>query len=406
MKSTVLALLLLAASPQDPPPGGREADDLRSDCIERRARAAARLEALGPRAYAALDALESEADPEVRARAAAIRDRIGAQERERHAYEPPPALEIPCGARTLGDVLDALARGSGVALHADEAVRARAPKGLGAASSLFEYLDRLCAGEGDLAWSYADDGGIRLGPGEPRAAPAVYAERFRFSLPRLEALRIAEDGRTQVILGLHFEALRERSLEPLGPPLVALEHVEDDAGALLSHDAPVAPRGPDDPALDDGTLHRKAWILYGASAGARRLARVSGHVAYHFPLRRVQTTLGELDRDRVETVGALQVRVAPVRPGALLVTLEPRDPASGRPAFLDARRVSVEDAAGTAWTPSPCQIHALAPRPSVAQYLIVYDPAAEGPARSITMSIVTEALEKKLAFTFRDVPLP
>jgi hypothetical protein len=406
MKSSALALLLLAAPLQDPRDGGQEIDDLRSECIERRACAAARLQELGPRAYAALDVLQADADPEVRARAAAIRDRIALQERERHAYGAPAPLEIPCGARTLGDVLDALARGSGVTLHADASVRDRAPRGLGAASSLFEYLDRLCAGEGDLTWSYADDGGIRLGPGEPRSAPSVYVERFRFSLPRLEALRITEEGRTQVILGLHIEALREKSLEPLGPPAITLEVVEDDAGARLTCDAPVVPRTVEEPAADAETVHRKAWILYGASAGARRLAHVSGHVAYYFALRRLETTVGELDRERTETVGPLQVRIAPVRPGALLVTLEPRDPAAARPTFLDVRSVSVEDAAGAVWAPASCQVHVLAPRPTVTQYLIVYDPAAEGPAKTLTFSVVTEALEKKLPFTFRDVPLP
>ena len=404
MKSSALALLLVAL--QDPPSGGREIDDLRSECIERRACAAARLQELGTRAYAALDVLQTDADPEVRARAVAIRDRIALQERERHAYGAPAPLEIPCGARTLGDVLDALSRGSGVSFHADASVRDRAPRGLGAASSLFEYLDRLCAGEGDLAWSYADDGGIRIGPGEPRSALSVYAERFRFSLPRLEALRIAEDGRTQVILGLHLEALREKSLEPLGPPTISLEVIEDEAGARLTCDAPVIPRAAEELAADDETVHRKAWILYGATPGARRLTRVSGHVSYFFALRRLETTVGELDRDRAETVGPLQVRTAPVRPGALLVTLEPRDPGAARPAFLDVRSVSVEDAAGAVWAPSSCQIHVLAPRPSVTQYLIVYDPTAQGPARTITFSVVTESLEKKLPFTFRDVPLP
>jgi hypothetical protein len=406
MKSFAVALLLLAAPLQDPAPRGGEVDDLRSECIERRAQAGARFLEMGTGAYPALQVLQEDADPEVRARATAILDRIALQERERRAYEAPAPLELPCNTRTLGDVLDALSRGSAVPLHADDSLRARTPKALGAARSLFEYLDRVCSAEGDLAWAYAEEGGIRVAAGEPRSAVSVYAERFRFSLPRLEALRIAEGGRTQVILGLHFEALREKSLQPLGAPTVSLEHVEDDAGAVLTHDAPVVPRVSDEGSGDDETLNRKAWILYGATPGARRLSRVSGHASYFFALDRTETTLTDLDRDRVETVGAFQIRAAPVRPGALLVTLEPKDAGAPRPGFLDVRTVSVEDEDGAFWTPPSCQIHVLAPRPSVTQYLVVYDPSAEGPARSITFSIVTEAFEKKVPFTFVDVPLP
>lgn len=408
----ILTLALLGMLVQDAT--GPLIRDLDDDDVLVRDRAVQGLCKIGAEALPQLQKISEEADTERSLRAREAMDRIVRDIRVRSVFTEPPIVDLRCSDTPVGDLISILGKaGISVTMKA-ELGHKRVTITEGPMTPL-QALDTLCARAGDCEWSYASPNVVEIREGTPTVVPTAYESRFRFSLPHIETYRSRQADRTSGSLCLCIQADHEQGLKPVVPPEIVVEHVVDDSGRELlpKRESPIRVDTcfRDDEPLGDPerTFHSRPVLLGGQNPEARRLSEITGYAVYHFALQEVTVEVPEVTSGTWVKFEDLEIGVFGLRPGVLQIRIQ-KGPGIPVPrGILNAPAIKIVDQDGLE---SQVPLHAVEIRDlytagvSALHYLMQFDPMGQRQVRAATLRIVTDAYEKKVPFTFRDVQLP
>jgi len=408
----LFALLVLA---QDPSPADVLMRELDSDDIARREAAVMKLCDLGPGAMTALqDALEQPGE-ERRLRAQLALGRIERQARIRGVFVDPPTLDLRCKDKPVQDVILALGKATGLSITLSGELGKRTVTLTRAAMTPMEALDALCIQDGGLEWSYVTPRIIEIREGVTPSTPASYSSRFRFTLPHIETFRSRRGERTTGTLCLCLQADHERGVVPIVPPEIVIEKVIDETGRDLvtAVESPIRVNSlfRDDEMQGDPELsfHSRPILLPGQQAQARCLASISGYAIYHFALQESTLDIPDVDSGTWVRSGDFEIGVFGLRAGALQIRVQAEQGQSVPRGLLNISGVRIIDDEGTE---HQVPLHGVEMRDlstggvSSLHYLLLFDPLGQRQARKARLKIVTDAYEKRVSFSFTDVPLP
>jgi hypothetical protein len=414
VRSCLSAVLFLGLLQETPSPDDlvRALDD---DDIARRESAMLQLSDLGTAAIPALLRAVEQPGQERQLRARNALDRIERQIRIRAIFTDPPILDLRCQDKPLQDLIQILGPQTGLSITVPGELGHRKVTVTRAAMTPMEALDVLCAQAGDCDWSYVTSKIVEIHEGAGIAVPASYQSRFRFTLPHIETFRTRRGDRTTGTLCLCIQADHERGVRPIVPPEIVVEHVIDETGQDLvpAADTPIRVNSlfRDDEMMGDPELsfHSRPILLSGQQANARRLASVTGYAIYNFALQETTLEIPEVDSGTWIQEGDLEFGVFGVRAGVLQVRIQQ---AQGLPiprGILNVPGVRILDDEGTE---HQVPLHAVEMRDlstggiSSIHFLLLFDSLGQHQARKASLRLVTECYEKRVSFSFTDVPLP
>lgn len=409
LMSTLLAFALQDGAAVDP-----LIRDLDDDNAAVRDRAVQSLCKIGPDALPRLQKISEEPDTERSLRAREAVDRIVRELRIRSVFTEPAPLDLRCEDKPVGDLIAVLGRaGISVTMKAElghKRVTITEP-----ALTPLQALDLLCARAGGCEWSYLSPNVVEIREGTPSVVPVSYESRFRFSLPHIETYRSRQADRTTGSLCLCIQADHEQGIKPVVPPEIVVERVIDDRGRemLPQREGPIRVDTcfRDDEPLGDPerTFHSRPVLVTGQHTDVRRLAEVSGYAVYHFPLQEETVEVPEVTTGTWLRQDDLEIGVFGLRPGVLQIRVQ-KGPGLPVPrGILNVPAIRIVDQDG-----NECQtpLHSVEIRDlytagvSALHYLLQFDPMGQRQVRRAQLRIVTDAYEKRVRFTFKDVELP
>ncbi|HLY73636.1 MAG TPA: hypothetical protein VKU80_05915 [Planctomycetota bacterium] len=414
MKSCLLMVLGLLPLQDTPSPDElvRALDD---DNIARREAAMMKLCDLGSAAIPSLLWAVEQPGEERQLRAQSALDRIERQIRIRAVFTDPPILDLRCQCRALQDLILTLGSKTGLSITMAGELGRRKVSITQAAMTPMEALDALCAAAGECDWSYVTPKVIEIREGALVSVPASYQSRFRFTLPHIETFRSRRGDRTTGTLCLCIQADHERGVSPIVPPEIVIEHVIDETGQDLvpALESPIRVNSlyRDDEMMGDPefSFHSRPILLTGQQANARRLASVTGYAIYSFALQETTLDIPEVDSGAWIQQGELEFGVFGLRAGVLQVRIQQ---AQGLPiprGILNVPGIRIIDDEGVE---HQVPLHCVEMRDlstggvSSLHFLLSFDVLGQRQARKAKLRLVTECYEKRVSFSFTDVPLP
>ena len=346
---TIAALLGLAAEPGPAADPSALVERLGSPRFAEREQAAAALQALGPDALAALRAGRQARDPEVRARAAALRDRIESEQMVRPTvvaldFRDRPLAEV---ARELGDRAHVrlVLQPDNANLWKDDRVTLEAPGPV----TFWAAIDRLCAAahlQHDPNNHWPQPAGplpaLNLTRGGPGGVPASSGGPFRVHLVGLNHSRFINFNNGNGLAPAPARLVpaggaRRRVVEPLPPPQAPAGVARADG--VVTDNFTIQLQVMAEPRLligQGGQMHfaealdsRGQSLLppaNGEGAGEGRAAYYNGTynsgVAQSLQLN-AQLRYPEPHGDRIKVIrGTIPLGIATRKPDPLVVTLE------------------------------------------------------------------------------------
>lgn len=412
MSALLSALMLLAMQDES----ALETLILQLDDEDIRSREEAVLE-LSTHGEQALDALRpvlAQSSLESRLRAQDAVDRIQRELRIRKVLTEPELVDLRGKEQPLEDLVLELGRRSRLSLSLRAGLGRRSVTMTRGPMTPLEALDVLCAQSG-CDWSYVSPHIVEIRDGRRGAGPASYSGRFRFTLPHLERLRsICGDIPSDTIC-LRVEADHEHGIAPVVPPVIVIEKVVDDRGNVLAPQSEIpawvtVPFHPDEELADPEHAFRSSPLLVpGFAPGAQRLASVSGYALYEFALAEAIVDVPQIDTMAWVQRNALEIGVFAPLPGTVEIRIQSADGTALARGALNVAGIRIIDCDGKEHRAS---FRAMAitdhstPEASCLHYLILFDEYGRSEARSVRLPLVTERYEKKVPFSFTDIPLP
>jgi hypothetical protein len=426
-----IALVLMLAL-QDP---AALVEQLGSDDITVRQRAAAALRELGPAARPALEKAARSNDLEIQARARTVLGDIAIGEQRAAALGTTQRVTLPGGDRALSAVIDQIQKQTGTALKIPEDRQGDHVTMEEARSTpLLEFVDRLCRAHGgiELAPKQPADA-IQLVSAEPWRGPTCYDGPFRVSIERLRLEdRNVFDERYERG-SFVFNVSWQPNVRPVmsfysagSAKLTVTEIVGDDDKPLEIHPKLKQPYSGSSMATDLGRVVRRFVPFERPAAGVRRLSRVRGHIDVLLPLKIDSMTFknpvegGKQERkagdyavilEKCESKAqgvTVQIHIeAPVEaeenPGKSQQRLEMR-------ARYEAGWIELVGADGKVQrAPSSRSVHASSQdadgRRTESQDEHVFFQGAAAPAE-LRFRMITDYFERRVEFEFKDVELP
>jgi hypothetical protein len=414
MTSCLPAVLLLGILQDAPSPDDlvRALDD---DNIACREAAMLRLSDLGPVAIPTLLRALAQPGRERQLRARDALDRIERQIRIRAVITDPPDLDLRCRDKPLEDLIRILGPRSGLSITVAGDLGRRKVTITRAAMTPMEALDVLCSEARNCDWSYVTPKVIEIHEGAGVAVPASYGSRFRFTLPHIETFRSRRGNQTTGTLCFCIQADHERGVNPIVPPEIVVEQVVDETGRDLipAVETPIRVNSlfRDDEMMGDPELsfHSRPILLPDQQAKARRLASITGYAIYRFALRETTLDIPEVESGTWIQEGDLEFGVFGLRAGALQVRIQQEQGLPIPRGVLNIPGIRIIDDEGTE---HQVPLHAVEMRDlstggvSSLQFLLLFDALGQRQARKAKLRLVTEGFEKRVSFSFTDVPLP
>jgi len=288
MRAVALVLLLAL---QDP---ASWVEQLGSDDITVRQRAAAALRDLGPAARPALEKAAKSDDLEIRARARTILGDIAIAEQRATSLGPTQRVTLPAGEHALSAVVEGIKEQTGAVLRipADrqgDHVTTEEARSV----PLLEFVDRLCRAHGGMALAPKQPmEAIELVSGRPWKAPTRYDGPFRVSIDRIRLEdRDGFDERYERG-SFVFHVSWQPNVRPIMSAysagtarLTVTEIVGDDDQPLEINPSLKQPYSGSMGGSDFGRVIRRFVPFQRPAAGVRRLSRVRGHVEVLLPLK-------------------------------------------------------------------------------------------------------------------------
>jgi len=410
-----LTLVLLLLVPQEAPSPDELVRALDDDNIARREEAMLKLFDLGPAAIPALARALEQPGQERQLRAHSALDRIERQIRIRGVFSDPPVLDLRCKDKPLQDLIQILGPKAGLSITMAGDLGHRRVTITRAVMTPMEALDVLCAEAGDCDWSYITPKVIEIREGKAVSVPSSYESRFRFTLPHIETFRSRRGDRTTGTLCLCIQSDHERGVSPIVPPEIVVEHVIDETGRDLvpAVETPIRVNSlfRDDEMMGDPELsfHSRPILLPGQNPQARRLASVSGYALYSFALQETTLEIPEVDSGTWIHQGDLEFGVFGLRAGVLQIRIQQEQGEPIPRGILNIPAIRIIDDEGTE---HQVPLHAVEMRDlstagvSSLHFLLLFDALGQRQARKATLKVVTESYEKRVSFSFTDVPLP
>ncbi len=228
-----LALGLLLFFAQDEARIKELIQELDSASVEERDAAYQELVKIGAPAVAGLKkAADASDSAEVRTRAQDAIRAIDLNEKTKTVYSEPKRITLDHDG-TVKVALEEIAKQAGVKIETGGAgVDAKVALKLTNAT-LFEALDRLCAGRDDCTWEHADAGGVKMLKDKHVPFPAGYTGPFRVRLTTLAVERRSDFKTTTAYVTFTAEADFERYLKPMGKPRIEFSSATDDGGRAV-----------------------------------------------------------------------------------------------------------------------------------------------------------------------------
>lgn len=408
----MMLLALLLGATQDDARVRSLMEHLRDDSIEVRERAASELADLGTAVLPWLGDLEKSGDPELRARAPAIRRAVAQRETLKKYYRPAPPISLDFQDAPVADVLRALCRQACDEFRFEAAELTDRMTIRVAGATFWEALDRVCAAAPALTYDF-EQTDLRFAKKKRPPLPSVRKDEFSVWLDGLYLTRDHDfTGPPRESFRIGLNAAWERRLAPAEVEQRLLEVVDDRGTSLLKNE----------PQTDYGLTasnppgrHRRldfANQLQVPDARARSLRIVRGYVRFSFPLEfeELEILLDSERRALPAGEGTLSVRNLRAAPG--FCTFELRQSSTRTAANPTGDRVRTEDAvviddqggehkltslsAGSSWSSSGLVSHY--------QNVRVMIPA-DRTAVKLRFRMIREALQRKVEFEFRDLAL-
>jgi len=415
MMKICLPLVLLFLTPQDDPAPDELVRRLDDDNIARREAAMMKLFDLGAAAIPALERALEQPGQERQLRAQTALDRIERQIRIRGVFTEPPVVDLRCQDKPLQDLIPILGAKTGISITLPGDLGRRRVTVRQSAMTPLEALDVLCAAAGDCEWSYVTPNVVEIREGKSISLPSSYESRFRFTLPHIETFRARRGDRTTGTLCLCIQSDHERGVRPIVPPEIVIEHVIDETcqDLIPAVETPIHVNSlfRDDELMGDPELsfHSRPILLPGQHAKARRLASITGYAIYSFALQEMTLDIPEVDSGTWIQQGDLEFGVFGLRAGVLQVRVQQEQGDPIPRGILNIPAVRITDDEGTE---HQVPLHAVEMRDlstggtSSLHFLLLFDALGQRQARKAKLRIVTESYEKRVSFSFSDVPLP
>lgn len=409
-----IAPLLLALALQDDPGLDAMIVQLDDEDIRRREEAVTTLCEYGERAVDALRLATTRDSLEGRLRAQEALDRIERNARIRRVLTEPEMVDLRCQDRPLEEILGEFSRTSGVATTLGLGLGGRRVSLTKGAMTPLEALDAVCAQAG-CEWSYRSPRVVEIRDGRGPGTPSSYAGRFRFTLTHLEKFQSMCGDVPSDTLCLRVRADHEQGVSPVMPPEIVVERIVDDAGRVIIPDGQVPPwvTAPfhleDTPADDDHSFRSAPLLVPDLPPGVRRLAGISGYAVYEFALAATSIEVPNIDTMAWVQQGSLEIGVFAPQAGAVEVRIQSTDGTPLGRGALEIAGIRIIDTDGVEHRASARTTTVTdhsTPEASCLHYVILFDEYGQSHARSATLPLVTERYEKRVPFTFVDVPLP
>jgi len=450
MRYVLVALLALPAFPQDDAKIRSLIERLEDDNYEAREKAQKDLVQMGEAALPALkkavaDAAGSTNRGELKARAEnAIRE-IELDVMARLVYREPRTLSLDMKEARLGDVLEEIARQSGLRIDGS-AVDAEARVTLSVKEApLFQVLDGLCRGRSDRSYEYADEGQVRFRKEGTAPAPAFYGGPFRVRITALRQDRSTDFAGKKCSVRVTVDADYEKYLKPLKRYAISLEKASDDQGTALEMKSraedeinqvfggnvriAVRAGGFGMQANPGGAAAPLEFSLHGLSPAAKSVT-LQGTLRYTFPLETREVSFGNITQGEACDCGDYRVRLEQVMNRGRNLTVQfartKTAPGGGAVPLEIEQRLDRESLVGFdedgeehrgQWIPTGDQfggnfviMGGAFQRDSggseAATYQAMFTTLRTKTLKKIRFRFIHQTLVKSLPFTFRDVELP
>jgi len=428
---TAIALVLMLAL-QDP---AALVEQLGSDDIIVRQRAAASLRDLGAAARPALEKAARSSDLEIRARARTVLGDIAIGEQRAAALGPTQRVTLPGGERALSAVIDQIKEQTGTAIRISEDRQGdHVTTEEAQAIPLLEFVDRLCRAHGgiELAPRQPADA-IQLVSAKPWKGQTCYDGPFRVSIERL---RIEDhdlfDERYERG-SFVFNVSWQPNVRPIlsfysssSAKLTVTEIVGGDDKALEINPQLKQPYSGSSMATDYGRVMRRFVPFERPAAGVRRLSRVRGFVDVLLPLKIDTMTFknpaegGEQERKAGDYAVTLKTCESKAQGVTVLLRIEAPVEAEENPgksqqrlemrARYEAGWIELVTADGKVQrAPSSRSSHASSTgadgRRTESMEEVVFFQDAQAPAE-LRFRMISDYFERRVEFDFKDVELP
>jgi hypothetical protein len=437
----LLLLLGLLAPAQDPAELIRKLED---DAFDVREQAQADLVRLGDAALPALrKALaESKDRAELRLRVEAAVREIDLALKSRQVC-PEPRLITLKSAGTLLQVLEEIARQADVRIDAS-AVDGAAPASLELSGApLSQALDSLCRGRDDRRWEFVDEERVRILKEPQPPWPTSYAGSFRVRATSMKLSRATDFKGKTASLRLVLEADHEKRVKPSRGVEIEVLQAEDDKGAAIEikkgeddDDAAMMGRG-------GGIRINRGFVRMQVAGGAVDAAtssetitlkgldpaatRVSfrGTAAFRFPLDRTDVRFAPPQAGETRDASDLKLKLETLGAGRWKLTVSKTKPEQGANTLMEdvQQRLDMESLVGVddegmehkgAFQPSGDTMAAriVVVNGVVQQQVdgvgfLLHFPTLRGKTtKEVRFKFADRVLEKKVPFSFENIPLP
>lgn len=232
-----LALAALPAAPQDDARIKELIQKLDDDGFEAREQAEKELVAIGEPALPLLRKAAEEAEKrkdggEVKVRTLSALRAIEFAAKARQVYIEPKKVTLKLMGSDLGQVLDELARQTGVKFDASS-VDARATVSVDAKDApLFKVLDDLCRGQDERTYEFREEG-VKFQKEPHRPYPTAYDGPFRIRIVRLRQERSTDFKARTAQIQLSLDADWQKHLSPARRYEIEVRKAVDDKGGSL-----------------------------------------------------------------------------------------------------------------------------------------------------------------------------
>lgn len=433
----LLPLLLLLLPAQDPAELIRKLED---DAFDVREQAQTDLVKLGEAALPALKAAlaGSKDRAELRLRVEATLREIELAVKSRQVCPEPKRLTLKADG-PLRAVLEEIAKQSDVRIDA-AALDVEAKTTLEAAGlPLMQVLDLLCRGREDRRWEFVDDDRVRLLKEPQPAWPSSYAGSFRVRATSMKLSRATDFKATTSSLRLILEADHERRVKPSRGVEIEVTRAEDDKGSVLE-----ARKGDeDDDAAMRGVRINRGFVrmqvaggvgleaptgsetitLKGLNPAATRVS-FQGMATFRFPLDRAEIKFAPPQAGETRDAADLKLKLETLGAGRWKLNISKAKADATNTLQEDVQqRLDLESLVGVddegmehkgTFQPSGDTMAArivvvngvVQQQVDGVSYLLHFPTLRAKGAKELRFKFADRVLEKKVPFSFENIPLP
>lgn len=440
----LLLLLALLAPAQDEAKLRDLAGKLEDDAFDVREKAQADLVKVGEAALPALRNIlaESKDRAELRVRLeAAIRD-IELAAKARSVCPEPKLVTLKADNLPLGKLLEQIGRIADVKVEAS-ALDLDSTASLDVQDApLMMVLDEICRGREDRRWEFVEEDRIRFLKEPSPACPKAYAGAFRTRITSLRLARATDFRRKTASLRLVVEADCEKRVKPSKGVDIEVTKAEDDKGSAIE-----IRKGEDD---DDGLvvgrngirvnrMGMRMWAggmnmagepagetvtLKGVDPAATKLS-LQGVATYRFPLDRSEIRYAPPASGETRDAADLKLRLDAQGSARWKLTVTKAKPDGGSPSMLEdvQQRLDLESLvaldedggehkgnfspSGDTMAAQIVVVNGVVQQTVNSVGYLLQFPSMRGKSpKEIRFKFADRVLERKVPFSFQDIPLP